>query len=173
MATNQEELLETIGNMTVLELADFVEEDGAAVGFLEVTAPALHGAGVGALLRAKQLALDQPLGNGAAVDDHHRLVPAQAELVNHLGDQLFADAALALQEHRDVGLGHLPGPVDDVFNGVRRADDAEALLNGGSIHKRLMGVILRERMERRRVCQNVTPPRCITPAQALQDPGPA
>jgi large subunit ribosomal protein L7/L12 len=50
MATNQEELLETIGNMTVLELADFVEafKEKFNVTAAVAAAPAAGGAAGGA-----------------------------------------------------------------------------------------------------------------------------
>ena len=50
------------------QLADLVEEDRAAVGHLEAAEGARDGAGEGALLVAEQLALDQGVGKGGAVD---------------------------------------------------------------------------------------------------------
>ena len=48
MATNHEELLETIGNMTVLELSEFVEEFKDKFNVTAVAAPmAMPGAGAG------------------------------------------------------------------------------------------------------------------------------
>ena len=48
MATNHEELLETIGNMTVLELSDFVEEFKDKFNVTAMAAPvAVAGAGAG------------------------------------------------------------------------------------------------------------------------------
>ena len=55
------------------QLADLVEEQRAAVGLLELADALVDGAGEGALLVAEQDALDQVLGDGAAVDDHERL----------------------------------------------------------------------------------------------------
>ncbi len=50
MATNQEELLDTIGNMTVLELSEFVEafKDKFNVTAVAAAAPAAAGAAAGA-----------------------------------------------------------------------------------------------------------------------------
>ncbi|MFW5905108.1 MAG: 50S ribosomal protein L7/L12 [bacterium] len=50
MAINQEELLETIGNMTVLELAEFVDafKEKFNVTAVAAAAPAAAGAGAGA-----------------------------------------------------------------------------------------------------------------------------
>ena len=55
------------------QLADLVEEQRAAVGFLELADALVDGAGERALLVAEQDALDQVLGDGAAVDGDERL----------------------------------------------------------------------------------------------------
>ena len=55
------------------QLADLVEEQRAAVGFLELADAPVDGAGERALLVAEQDALDQVLGDGAAVDGDERL----------------------------------------------------------------------------------------------------
>ena len=81
------------------DLADLVEEQGAAVGELEAAGPARHGAGEGAALVAKQLAFDQAGRDGRAVDlDEGLVVPRRAE-VQRPGDQLLAGAALGGDEH--------------------------------------------------------------------------
>ena len=54
-------------------LADLVEEQGAAVGHLELAGLARHGAGEGALLVAEELAFEQGLGERGAVDGDERL----------------------------------------------------------------------------------------------------
>ena len=56
------------------QLADLVEEERAAVGQLEPAAAPGDRAGEGALLVAEQLALDEPRGQGGAVDLDQRLV---------------------------------------------------------------------------------------------------
>ena len=57
-----------LGLQAAVHLADFVEQQGAAVGLLELADAAGHGAGEGALLVAEQLALQQVLGDRGAVD---------------------------------------------------------------------------------------------------------
>src|SRR5690606_15333894 len=116
------------------QLADLVEEDGPAVGLLEIARPALDAARVGALLRAEELGLDQPLGDRAAVDDDEALVPAAAERVDEGGEELLADAALAFEQHGDIGARHLPRAVDHAPELGRAADDAEAFLDSLSVH---------------------------------------
>ena len=84
-------------------VADFVEEDRAAVGLLELADLLLGRAGERSLLVAEQLGLDQLLGNGRAVDLDEALAAAQAVAVDGARDELLADAALALDQHRRVG----------------------------------------------------------------------
>ena len=76
-------------------VADFVEEDRAAVGLLELADLLLGRAGERALLVAEQLRLDQLLGNRGAVHLHEPLAAAQAVAVDGPRDELLADAALA------------------------------------------------------------------------------
>ena len=64
------------------QLADFVEEDGAAGGRLEGALTRRNGAGESAALVAEKLALEQLAGNRAAVDDDERAVAAIAFAVN-------------------------------------------------------------------------------------------
>ena len=55
------------------QLPDLVEEDGAAVGLLEVARVRGDGAGKGPALMAEELAVDGAVGQRAAVDLHPRL----------------------------------------------------------------------------------------------------
>ncbi len=57
-----------LGLQVQRQLADLVEEEGAAVGLLEGALARVGGAGEGALLVAEELALDELLGDGGAVD---------------------------------------------------------------------------------------------------------
>ena len=76
-------------------VADFVEEQRAAVALLELADAAAVGPGEGALLVAEQLALQQGLRDGGAVDGQERPGGAAAVLVEGAGDQFLARAALA------------------------------------------------------------------------------
>ncbi len=88
------------------DLADLVEEERAAVGELEAPRLARHGAGERAALVAEELALDELLRDGRAVDLDERLVLAARVLVQRAGDELLARAALAGDEHRGRRVGH-------------------------------------------------------------------
>ena len=84
-------------------VADFVEEDRAAIGLLELADLLLGRAGERPLLVAEELRLDQLLGNRRAVDLDEPLAAPQAVAVDRARDELLADAALALQQHGRVG----------------------------------------------------------------------
>ena len=83
------------------ELADLVQEDGAAIGRLEE--PRLRGvrAGERPSFVAEPLALQQMLGDRGAVQAHEGLVRATGPAMNRLGDDLLARARLAGNENAD------------------------------------------------------------------------
>src|SRR2546427_8595380 len=66
-----------------------------------------HGTGERSLAMPEHLRLQQPLGQGGAVHRHERSARATAVVVDELGDQLLATAALPGDEHRRVGRGDL------------------------------------------------------------------
>ncbi|MNJ66810.1 hypothetical protein D3C77_629220 [compost metagenome] len=55
--------------------------------------------GEGALAIAEQLGLDEPFGNGRAVDCHKRFVGTRAGLVQGPSDHFLAGAGFAQQQH--------------------------------------------------------------------------
>jgi hypothetical protein len=60
----------------------------------------------GSSLVAEELALEQGVLDGGAVDVHEGPVVTRRELVELAGDDLLAGAGLALEEHRDDARGH-------------------------------------------------------------------
>src|SRR5204863_3116288 len=109
------------------QLADLVEEDGPALGLLEGAEAARRGAGEGALLVAEQLALEEVLGDGAAVDDDEGAVLARAGLVDGLGGAALAGAGLALEEDVHVGLRRALEEGEGRAHGHRGADQRAQL----------------------------------------------
>ena len=103
---------------------DLVEEDAAGVRGLEPAGPVVDGAGERALDVAEQLALEQALGQGAAVDADVRAGVARAEVVDGAGDQLLAGPGLADDQDAGARRGDLVG--DPVHLRHRRtgADDS-------------------------------------------------
>ncbi len=104
------------------QLADFVEEERAAVGHLEQSDAMLLGPGKRPLAMAEQLAFDQVLRQGAAVDRHQRHLRPQALIVQRPGDQFLAGARLAHHQHGRIGGGHLGDELADQFHARRVAD---------------------------------------------------
>ena len=89
---------------------------------LEVALVDAVGAGEAAALVPEELALDQLRCHRAAVERDERLLPAPAELVHRLRDELLAGAALALDEHGRVGRRDARDHVVQLLHRVRRAD---------------------------------------------------
>ena len=84
------------------QLAELVEEDGAAVGLLEHAGARSDCAGERAALVPEELALGERRRDGAAIEHDERAVRARARLVHRLGDELLAGSRLALDEQRYV-----------------------------------------------------------------------
>ena len=71
-----------------------------SIGQLEAALPTVRGSGERALLVAEDLAFEQRLGNGRAVDGDERKRRARTQLMDGLGDQFLARARFAGDEHR-------------------------------------------------------------------------
>ena len=104
--------------------ADFVEEQRPAVGQLEAPRLVAVRAGEGAAHVAEELALDQVLGDRAAVDrDQLPVLARRVAVVQRLDDQLLADAALAGDQDRAVYLADLLEQLEDPLHRRALADD--------------------------------------------------
>ena len=84
-------------------VADFVEEQRAAVRELEAADLLRDGARERAFLVSEQLALEQARRNRGAVQLDERPRSAAAQVVDGSGDELLARAGLSLDEHGRVG----------------------------------------------------------------------
>jgi hypothetical protein len=87
------------------DVADLVEEDGAAVGRVEEAALIALRAREGALHVPEELGLEQRLGERSAVERHEGERPTRALLVERAGHQLLAGAALPLHQHGGGAVG--------------------------------------------------------------------
>ena len=94
------------------------------VGVLEAPLPLRARAGEGALLVPEELALQEALRERRATERHEVAVLARAVVVDGLGEELLAGAALAGDEHGDVGRGDLPHDLEDARHERPGADDA-------------------------------------------------
>src|SRR5205823_7997903 len=102
-----------LGLRTRRHVANLVEKNGAAVRQLEFAAARLGGAGERALFVAEQLALDQLLRDGRAVDLDERPVGAPTVLMKRACDQLLAGAVPAGDQHPPLGWRGLAPSLDD------------------------------------------------------------
>src|SRR5256886_3961647 len=98
------------------KIDDFIEEQRAAPGQLELPLLALMRPGERTLLVAEQLRLDQRVRAGAAVDGHDRLVAAGAQMMDRPGHELLAGAGFALDEDRERRVGHLLDLLGDLLH---------------------------------------------------------
>src|SRR6059036_4142627 len=98
-------------------IADLVEEQRAAAGQLEASDPRSDGAGEGATLVAEELGFEETLRDSGAVHGDQGAVLARAPAVDRLRQKLLARAALALDQHREVG--RRPAP-----RRLQRADES-------------------------------------------------
>ena len=95
---------------------DFVEEQRAAVGFLEPPDLPFERAGERPLFVPEQLRFDQIGGDRAAIDGDDRLFRAWRSGMDRIGDDFLADAAFPLDQHRHARARCLGG------NRQRRAE---------------------------------------------------
>ena len=94
-----------LGLQAARQLADLVEEDGAAVGLGEQAGAIGAGVGERAAHVAEQLALEQRLGQRGAVDRDEGAGGAAAQAVQAARGDLLAGAALAVDQHVGAGAG--------------------------------------------------------------------
>jgi hypothetical protein len=88
------------------QVADFIEEDGAAVGQLEAANPVGHGPGESPLAVTEELAFNQILGNGRTVDGHKIATAPLRLLMQGSRHQLFAGATFASNHDGGRRIGH-------------------------------------------------------------------
>jgi hypothetical protein len=111
------------------QLAELVEEHGAAARELERALARRDRAGERALLVAEQLALDQRASDRAAVHHDERRGGARRQQVQGPRDHVLAGAGLALDQHGRVGRRDALHQSEDLAHRRRLADHlAEPLL---------------------------------------------
>src|SRR6185437_10620158 len=106
------------------EVADLVQEEGAAVGLLEEAAPRFVGAGEGAAIVAEELALEETLGHAGAVDGDERAPCPRGGDVDGAGEEPLARAALPMEEDRGVDRGGALAEGAHRAGGVALTEDA-------------------------------------------------
>jgi hypothetical protein len=108
------------------QLAHLVEEERARARHLEQALLLLGGAGEAPLLVAEELALDEALRDGTAVDGDEGLLAARSLLVDGARHHLLPGAALPGDEHGGARRGHLLDQLVHLLDGGRGAEDGLA-----------------------------------------------
>ena len=99
---------------------------------------------------AEQLALQQPGGDGRAVELDEGAVPARAQVVQGAGDQFLARARLAADEHGGVGGGDGLDLLEHPAQGGALADDLAEVVLGADLLLQvdlLLGELVLERLD--------------------------
>src|SRR6185312_6356130 len=109
------------------ELGDLVEEEGAAVGHLEQAGLGLDGASEGAALVPEELALEEGVGEGGAVDPHVRRRAPRRAPVDRVGDDVLARPGLAQEDDREVALSEEIDDAIELAHAVVDDDDRRRL----------------------------------------------
>ena len=125
--------LEQLGLHTRIDIADFVEEDRAAIGDFEDTRLARGCPGEGALLMTEQLGFQEVRRQPRAIQIDEGLVGAWAVKMQPLRQQALAGAGLPQNENRTVAAHHLVDLLGQRANGRALAEqrvDPLALLAG-------------------------------------------
>ena len=107
-----------------VDFTDLIQEQGTAVRLLKAANAALHGSGEGALFMAEEFAFEDLRGESGAVDGNQLGGGAAAEVMHGAGDEFFAGAAFTFDQNRGARGRDLLDGVDDLFHGVRLAEDA-------------------------------------------------
>ena len=103
------------------------------MGQLEAADLLGDGAGEGALLVAEQLALQQPGGDGRAVELDEGLPPAGTEVVQSACDEFLARARLAKNEDGGSGAGDGVDLLQDPAERGAVADDLPEVVRGADL----------------------------------------
>ena len=85
------------------DVADFVQEKGAAIGELEAADFLVDGAGEGAAFVAEEFGFEQAGGNRGAIHFDEGALFARAEIVDGARDEFFAGAGFAEDENGAAG----------------------------------------------------------------------
>ena len=104
------------------QVANLVQKNRAVLRQLKAPDPVGHGAGKCALAVAKELALDQVLGDGRAVDGHKVGAGAVRQIVQRTRHNFLARAALARDQHGRTRRRHHGQQIADRPDGIAFAD---------------------------------------------------
>jgi hypothetical protein len=105
-------------------VADFIEEQRAAIGQFETSGAAGDCAGEGALLVTEQFAFEQLGRNRPAIDRHERRFAALGMVMQVARNHFLASSGLTENQHAGIRVGDLLHHLADVLNRPAGADEA-------------------------------------------------
>ena len=88
-------------------IADFIQEQSAAVSLLKLTHVVSVRIGESAFHMAEQFALEKRLGNGSGIDRHHKPVAAQTPGVDFSCQHVLSGTVLPGNQHSGIRRGYL------------------------------------------------------------------
>src|SRR6266852_1623679 len=112
------------------QFANFVEEDGAAVGGLEQSGLRFRGAGKGALFVAEQLAFHQRGNQRATIDSHEGSLRHGSAEMDGAGNELLAGAAFTGNQYRRARVLEAGNHAQNVLDIRGSADNAVEIFFG-------------------------------------------
>ncbi len=104
------------------QVTDFIEEQGAAIGFFHPADLALVRTRERTALIAEQLQLNQVIADRAAIDRNEWAFAARRALVDSHGRQFLAGPGFAGDEHVGVGVRDLADGAKELLHGLAGAD---------------------------------------------------
>ncbi len=105
-------------------IADFIEKEGSPVRGLEKSRPRLGSPGERSFDMAKELALQEPLGNPAAIDRHKGGRRPRAVVMNGPGNQFFSCSTLPRYENGCRRGGRFGHGLPDLGHGLGLSQEA-------------------------------------------------
>ncbi len=111
----------------LVQIANLVEENRAALGSLKAPFAGSNGAGERPFRVAEHLALEKRARNAAEIDRHEALVAPAAVGMDGAGYQFLAGAVLAENQHRGIGRSHSPHLLQHGLERRRLPDDTRTV----------------------------------------------
>ena len=108
--------------------ADFIEENGAAIGFLEKPLLVIDRAGEGTFAMAEQFGFEEGFRKRAAIHGDERGELAAAVVMERAGNEFLAGAAFAEDEDGAVGIGDAFDHLEHALHLGRGADELAELV---------------------------------------------
>src|SRR5262249_24106100 len=122
---------EKLGLAGEREFANFVEEESATLGELDLADFAVAGSRESAAFVPEKFVVDEIFGNGSAIERDEGFIAAIGNVMDGASEELLAGATFTQKKYCSFGGGHFLQLLADGAHGRRFADDArEAVARG-------------------------------------------